>query len=301
MQQTELISLRSQLLGCLDEDKFSVLANVSTFLSMLILEYADLITSLAFVDELSSFMKGHHGPQWTFHKMRSPASGGDHMNLGSYTCSPGAFAQGTFGQVTAGWTLDGAAVAIKRFIKPRQTDLNSHREMMAYIGEHVGPSISTKRSRGLTLRKDNILALLDCVSNFNISFPGTFCVYRPLAMGSLKEVINLCRSDVSAQITLLVDYLKGLTYPHEEKGVMHRDINPNNLGVVSFNPPKGIILDLDSATRSEVSEDHMQGTIPYLAPEIIDLKVWDTVVGSKPGPYGRSVDVWAVGLSVFTA
>lgn len=37
----------------------------------------------------------------------------------------------------------------------------------------------------------------------------------------------------------------------------------------------------------------MKGTVPYLAPEIIALKRY------QPGKYSRSVDVWALGLSMF--
>ena len=59
------------------------------------------------------------------------------MTLGKYSCTPGAFAQGTFGQVAAGWARDGKAVAIKRFKKSYQASLDLHREMMAHIGEHV--------------------------------------------------------------------------------------------------------------------------------------------------------------------
>ena len=143
------------------------------------------------------------------------------------------------------------------------------------------------------------MTLLDCISDFNVEVPGAYCIYSPLAVGSLKDMVEFHHSDISAQISLLFDYLKGLTYLHEQKGVMHRDIKPNNLGIIIFNPPQGIILDLDSATRSETSEDHMQGTISYLAPEIMALKRWDesTNRGLKPEPYGRTVDVWALGLS----
>ena len=102
-----------------------------------VFEYTGLFTSPLFLDELSIFMKDCYGPQWMFHKMISPASGGDFIALGNYTCTPGAFAQGTFGQVTAGWARDGTVVAIKRFKIPNQTKLDTHREMMAYIGKHV--------------------------------------------------------------------------------------------------------------------------------------------------------------------
>ena len=121
-------------------------------------------------------------------------------------------------------------------------------------------------------------------------------------MGSLLDAMNLYSSDVFAQSTLLVDYLKGLTYLHDQKGIMHRDVSPKNLGVLSFDPPRGILLDLDSATREEKSIDHMQGTMPYLAPEIIELKKQEEPSASptqEPVPYSKGVDVWALGLSVF--
>ena len=82
---------------------------------------------------------------------------------------------------------------------------------------------------------------------------------------------------------------------------MHRDIKPGNLGIVTWNPPLGVIFDLDSATREETSEDHMQGTKPFLAPEIVALKLWETRAnrGARPPPYGRKVDMWALGLSAY--
>lgn len=67
--------------------------------------------------------------------------------------------------------------------------------------------------------------------------------------------------------TLLRDYLQGLGYLHEYKGVMHR------VRVVFFDAPNGILLDLDSATRDEESKDDTQGTMRYMAPEIIQLKL----------------------------
>lgn len=75
---------------------------------------------------------------------------------------------------------------------------------------------------------------------------------------------------------------------------MHRDINPNNLAVTSFNEPKGLIIDLDAATKERHSIDHMQGTLPYLAPEIISLKSQHHYTG-----YDKSVDGWALGLSFY--
>lgn len=123
-------------------------------------------------------------------------------------------------------------------------------------------------------------------------------MYHPLALASLEDVILAFRVNLAASITLLIDYLQGLVYLHNSKGIMHRDIKPSNLGVLSFSPPRGIILDLDAATTEEASDDHGKGTVRYLAPEIINLKL---VFGSDSDRYGTPVDVFALGMSAFHA
>ena len=169
-------------------------------------EYTDYMKSEDFLDQLSNFMESHHGPGWTLHKTLSSASSQDYISLGNYTCTPGAFAAGTFGEVGAGWARNGRAVAIKRFKTPREESLKAHCAMMNYIGEHVGITRSLTNTR-TNIIKDNILTLLECISNFNLKHPGAFCVYQPLAMASLSEVISHYTSDIFAQSTLLVDFL----------------------------------------------------------------------------------------------
>jgi serine/threonine protein kinase len=102
------------------------------------------------------------------------------------------------------------------------------------------------------------MQLLECVSYFETKVPSAYCVHTPLAMRSLEDTIRSYRADPAAQITLLGDFLNGLSYLHEQKHVMHLDIKPGNLGVLSFAKPKGVILDFDSATSELTSEDHHQ-------------------------------------------
>ena len=142
-----------------------------------------------------------------------------------------------------------------------------------------------------------MLELLDCVYHFDTDVPDAYTVYAPLAVASLARLLGDYQFDFEAKVTLTIDYLSGLSYLNDELKVMHRDINPNNLAVTSFDSPKGIILDLDAATTSQSSTDHMKGTIPYLAPEIAELK--NLQPGQEPIAYERSVDIWAMGLSTF--
>jgi serine/threonine protein kinase len=100
--------------------------------------------------------------------------------------------------------------------------------------------------------------------------------------------------NINTKLALLSDYLCGLSYLHDRKGVMHLDISPGNLVVTSLANPKGVIIDLDAAVKSVTSSNHMKGTLPYLAPEIMELKAGDT-----GQPFERSVDIWALGLCMF--
>ncbi len=69
-----------------------------------------------------------------------------------------------------------------------------------------------------------------------------------------------------------------------EMRVMHRDIRPQNMLLLSENPPRAAICDYGKAIEAEVSRDTRIGPIHTLAPE-----VW---TAAESG-YTRSIDVWA--------
>lgn len=252
-----------------------------------------------FATNLPRFMKAHHGKTWAAHPILSATSTGSYLTMDQYTFPPGAFAAGTFGEVTAGWSQNGSAVAVKRFKYPNLKRFSQHQKIMGLIGSHVSRAGQMSRAwRVLTSRKPNIVKLLHSSSNLEHAYPAIYCVYSPLAVANLDDIIQSHKLNLPAQIALLKDYLRGLAYLHDEKGIMHRDIKPDNLGLLSLCPPKGIILDLDAATSEETSDDPTQGTVPYQAPEIINLRL-PAIADQQT--YGRSVDVWALGVSAFCA
>ena len=102
-----------------------------------VFELTDLFATPDFEEELTTFLKRYFKKEWSMNKLLSPTSVRQPLVIGEYHCSPSAFAQGTFGKVSAGWTKDGTAVAIKVFKNPLESEIRSHQQLMQYIGKHV--------------------------------------------------------------------------------------------------------------------------------------------------------------------
>lgn len=102
-----------------------------------IFEYSDLYPTQGFEQDLAKFIKQHQGSDFPLNKYLSPCRTSEPVSVGEYSCSPSAFAQGTFGKVSAGWARDGTAVAIKVFKSPAKERFRSHQLIMESIGEHV--------------------------------------------------------------------------------------------------------------------------------------------------------------------
>jgi hypothetical protein len=102
-----------------------------------IFRYTKLYATPAFEQDLGRLMKEHVGPQWSPNQLVMPSSTGAPVPFGKYWCSPSAFAQGTYGKVSAAFALDGLPVAIKIFKRPDKAQLMGHKAIMEYIGDHV--------------------------------------------------------------------------------------------------------------------------------------------------------------------
>lgn len=138
------------------------------------------------------------------------------------------------------------------------------------------------------------MQLIECIEYSKSSVPNAYFVYSPLATVVIKDIIPTHQVGINTRIALLSDYLCGLAFLHEKKGVMHLDISPGNLAITSLEDPKGIIIDLDAAVKSEFCSDHSKGTLAYMAPEIIRLRI-----NRSNQPFEKSVDIWALGICMF--
>ena len=109
----------------------------------------------------------------------------------------------------------------------------------------------------------------------------------------LHNQLELSNLDNPARLLICRQCLEGLEWLHAN-GIMHRDIKPRNIGLRTIKVPEVAIIDFGCATFDKTSIDHFSGTIPYLAPEILDLKF-----RKNSRAYGNAVDIWAMGLSLY--
>ncbi len=91
------------------------------------------------------------------------------------------------------------------------------------------------------------------------------------------------------KLCLLRDPLEGIRTLHA-MGIMHRDIRPKNMLIMSVKPPQASICDYGKAIEAANSAVTTIGPICTLAPE-----VWTV---STHGPYDAKIDMWAYGYAI---
>ena len=87
----------------------------------------------------------------------------------------------------------------------------------------------------------------------------------------------------------LREVLEGIRALHG-MGIMHRDIRPKNMLIMSAEPPQATLCDYGKAIEAEDSAVTTIGPISTLAPE-----VWSV---SMDGPYTSKIDMWAYGYAI---
>ncbi|KAG9300089.1 hypothetical protein G9A89_018366 [Geosiphon pyriformis] len=93
---------------------------------------------------------------------------------------------------------------------------------------------------------------------------------------SQKEVSRIAR-----------DILSSLKHLHDN-GIIHRDIKLSNILMAANNDVK--LADFGISSLTPTSTTGMVGTIPYMAPDIVNVK--------PDNPYSTKVDTWSVGVCI---
>ena len=121
-------------------------------------------------------------------------------------------------------------------------------------------------------------------------------IYSPLASWTVQKIIsNDIDMDPHTRVEIFWQLLEGIEFLHSIE-VLHRDIKPLNMTVVSINPGhiEARLIDFGWATQSLQSYQYRVGTESYLAPEILAGREKRSVNG-----YDDRADIFAFGLSMY--
>ena len=120
--------------------------------------------------------------------------------------------------------------------------------------------------------------------------PERYYIFMPHALTDLST--NFWTSPRMSQIDKLRwlrELLEGLATLHA-MGIMHRDIRPQNMLVMSTSPPRASICDFGKAIEAQTSDFTAIGPISTCAPE-----VWRV---PNFGSYTNKIDTWAFGYAI---
>lgn len=133
-----------------------------------------------------------------------------------------------------------------------------------------------------TLRHPNIVSVLD------YGFDTHGQPFFTMEFLDKALPVNVYARDVQTETVLRLFWqaLQALRYLHR-RGILHRDLKPDNLLVL----PDGTIKVLDfglAAVRGQYDDAHMVGTIPYLPPEVLDGQ-----------PHSEASDLYTLALIIY--
>ncbi|KIW41569.1 uncharacterized protein PV06_07118 [Exophiala oligosperma] len=201
---------------------------------------------------------------WFSEKIESfdPTPTNSHLMFHGYQIqTPQAF--GAYGVVSACVHTDsGNVYAVKRVQRTRYTfdQIRDEITVLKLLGKH--PHICTLA--------DVIYSDGDDTSMGNKKINDIYMFFEPWAPDIL-EVLTKPQVSRSVRWRAFHQGAQGIRYLHS-LGIIHRDLKMGNILVVRSDPLRVVIADFGHATTCTNSQDHMKGTIVFLAPEIIELK-----------------------------
>lgn len=133
-----------------------------------------------------------------------------------------------------------------------------------------------------SLNHENILRVYDYEQRYRT----VFIISEYLEGESLRSLLNrLGTIPVPLLLRFLRQICDGLAYAHG-KGIIHRDITPDNIMVLAGDHTK--ILDFGLACSLGGDDEHIGGALPYQAPELLE-----------GNPADCRTDIYALGITLF--
>ena len=129
------------------------------------------------------------------------------------------------------------------------------------------------------LRHPNIVALYETGRFHNLRY----LVFEHLEGAVLRQETDCGPMAVGLACSTMVQIVDAIAYAHA-KGILHLDLNPNNIMRDAEGKPRVMDFDLSRSVGEKVATDRVAGTLSYMAPEYFD----------GPGVDART-DVYALG------
>ncbi|GAB1221391.1 hypothetical protein ENUP19_0080G0029 [Entamoeba nuttalli] len=183
---------------------------------------------------------------------------------------------------------------------------------IVYLGIFRGNKVAIKRMKdiqddedALTEFEKEILMLDKFRCDYIIHFYGAVFIPNKICMvteyaeyGSLQDMMKKEKNiqiRLFMKIKILIDAAKGISYLHSN-GILHRDIKPDNILVLSideFSKVNGKLTDFGSSRNINMMMTNMTftkgiGTPTYMAPEILQQQ-----------KYKKAADIYSFGITMY--
>lgn len=244
------------------------------------LEYTDYSRTLSFQEQRNKFVQHTHGTDPRA-LLLTPTPAAETKTIGKWTFAV-PLGKGATGKVFSATDDDGNVAAIKVVEKNAGTRDQLHGQIrMLHKLTDEAKAVGDRH----ILLLEQVIPDLSSMRSISRPFEECYLVLIPAVPQTLDRVIT---GQSTHNLTIFHDALLALKFFHD-RNLLHHDVKPPNIGVIGQE-----VIFLDAETAVELPDSGQvkctpghSGTVGYLSPE------------RELEPYGKDVDVWGLGISIF--